>query len=180
MRSATKRLGIATLAALPIVCANADLAPVVTGRLWRVPEAVSRDGVVDNVPLKALDAVLRVDSPSSFLGDEGTLADSRSSGDAFNIVENTPSALLSPINETIGGGEMRAIVDLTGYVTVTHREPFTAAGDDGVTLIIVGPDLEFHPTPTVPIVSSIAEPSTVALLAVTLTGIGYALRSKEH
>ena len=47
-----------------------------------------------------------------------------------------------------------ALVQFTGFVSVTAGQQFQVAHDDGLTLIIGGIDLGFNPGPTSPVVST--------------------------
>jgi hypothetical protein len=148
-----KLVGVAALGALSLLCAGGSAANVITGRLWHVPEAVSLNAVVANVPLRTPDVVFDVQSPIDFFGDEATVATWLASSHAFNIVENTSGVLASAMDGPMGGTQLGTLVEFRGYLTVVNGAHFTVTHDDGLSLIIGGLDLEFDPTPTSPIVS---------------------------
>lgn len=121
-------------------------ANVISGSLWRVPEAVTFNAVPANVPNTAADVTFDVNSPLDFNATNATIGQWLSSGGAFNITENTAGALASQMDDFNIG----SIVEFTGFVSVTTGQQFTATHDDGLTLIIGGLDLGFDPGPTPP------------------------------
>jgi hypothetical protein len=121
---------------------------VVTGSIWIVAPEVSQNAIPANVPATTPDIIFDVDSPLSFSIDESgatNLGAFLASGGAFNIVENTPGVLASDSNDIL--------MELTGFVSVTNGQVFSAAHDDGLTLTIGGINLGFSPLPTSPTVS---------------------------
>jgi PEP-CTERM motif len=190
---------------LALVVSSAH-ANVVTGNLWHVPEAVSLNAVVGNVPGTTPDVQFSVNSPLNFSGDSVTVGTWLSSGGAFGIIENTSGTLLSLMDDFNQG----TLLSFTGLVSVTNGQTFTVAHDDGLTLIIGGLDLGFNPGPTSPTVSivtytgpsgnfpfqlvyaeccggpavlsvdlpfsSVPEPATLALLSAGLVGMAIRIR----
>jgi hypothetical protein len=131
-------ISISSFAAVPPALA----ANVVTGSMWHVPDAQAQEAVLDNIPLTAPDVVFSVVSPLEFAGTRATVAAWLASGDAFNIIENTPGTLVSRMsNSTIG-----SIFRFTGMVSVTNGQEFEAEHSDGLTLLIGGIDLGFNPS----------------------------------
>lgn len=123
-------------------------ANVITGDLWRVPDAVASNAIPANVPGTTPDVTFDVNSPLNFTT-PGSVLTFLNSGGAFNIVENTPGTLASTLSDGITG----TIISFSGFVTVTTGEQFTVAHDDGLTLIIGGVNLGFNPGPTPPTTS---------------------------
>lgn len=139
----------ATLLLATTLAAALAQANVISGRLWRVPEAISQSAVPANVPATQPDVRFDVNSPFNFGGRGVTVAARLASGSAFNVVENTAGTLASLMdNGTVG-----TLLEFTGFVTVTNGQTFTVTHDDGLSLIIGGLDLGFNPGPTAPITS---------------------------
>jgi hypothetical protein len=126
--------------------ANAN---VISGSLWRVPDAVARSATLANVPSTAADVTFDVDSPLNF-STPGPISTFLASGGAFNIVENTPGAL----DATLSNGATSALITFVGLVTVTNGQSFQVAHDDGLTLVIGDVDLGFNVGPTAPVTST--------------------------
>jgi len=137
-------VAVLALASLGTVQAN-----VITGDLWRVPEAVTFNAIPANVPATAPDATFQVNSPINFSGTNVDIQTWLTSGGAFNIIENTAGTLAAQMDDNVTG----SIFQFTGFVSVTTGETFTVTHDDGLTLIIGGLDLGFNPGPTAPITS---------------------------
>ncbi len=125
-------------------------ANVITGNLWRVPEAVTFNAVPANVPGTTPDVIFDVNSPLNFSGTSATVGTWLASSSAFNIIENTAGTLASLMDD----GSTGTLLSFNGFVTVTTGEIFNVAHDDGLTLIIGGLDLGFNPGPTAPVLSS--------------------------
>ena len=140
---------ICTAIALLAAAASAQAVNVVTGSLWHVPEAVSQNAIVANVPGAPADVTFSVDSPLNFGATGATVGTWLASGGAFNIV-GTPATLASLMDN----GSIGTLLSFTGLVTVTTGETFTVTHDDGLTLIIGGVDLGFSPGPTAPSTST--------------------------
>lgn len=129
-------------------CSGA-FANVVTGNLWKVPEAVALEAVPSNIPERTADVTFDVNSPLSFRGTGVSVGTWLGSGSAFNITENTAGTLSSPMDDRTFG----SLLAFTGEVTVTNGQQFTVTHDDGLTLIIDDINLDFSPGPTAPITS---------------------------
>ena len=145
MRSILK----ATLAIVALAGSTLAQSNVITGDLWKVPDAVARNAIPGNVPATAPDVTFDVNSPLNFTT-PGTVATFLSSGGAFNLIENTSGTLAS----VLSNGVSSTIITFSGFVSVTAGEQFTVAHDDGLTLIIGGLDLGFNPGPTPPTTST--------------------------
>lgn len=138
-------LGVALLVAFSTAQGN-----VISGSLWRVPEAVSQNAIPANVPLVGPDVVFDVNSPLNFNATSATIGAWLATGGAFNIVENTAGTLAALMdNFTLG-----TMLEFTGFVTVTNGQNVSVTHDDGLTLIIGGVDLGFSPAPTAPVVTN--------------------------
>jgi hypothetical protein len=141
--------------ALPIIAlasfstAEANGINVISGDLWRVPEATSQNAIIANVPATAPDVTFSVNSPINFNATSASIGTWLGTGGAFNIAENTAGALA----ELMDNGSQGTLLQLTGFVSVTTGETFTVTHDDGLTLIIGGTDLGFNPGPTAPVVT---------------------------
>jgi hypothetical protein len=124
-------------------------ANVVTGNLWKVPEAVTLNAIPANIPGRTSDVTFDVNSPLAFSGTGVSVGTWLGSGGAFNITENTAGTLQSPMDDRTFG----SLISFTGDVTVTSGQQFSVAHDDGLTLIIGGVNLDFSPGPTAPVTS---------------------------
>lgn len=124
-------------------------ANVVTGNLWKVPEAVTLNAIPANIPGRTSDVTFDVNSPLAFSGTGVSVGTWLGSGGAFNITENTTGTLQSPMDDLTFG----SLITFTGDVTVTSGQQFTVTHDDGLTLLIGGINLDFSPGPTAPITS---------------------------
>ncbi|HZP89245.1 MAG TPA: PEP-CTERM sorting domain-containing protein [Burkholderiales bacterium] len=142
------RVIVAAAATLLLSIGSAS-ANVVSGNLWRVPEATSQNAIPANVPATAPDVTFDVNSPLNFSGNGATIGAWLASGGAFNLVENTAGTLSSLMDN----GTQGTLLQFTGVVSVTNGQTFTVTHDDGLTLIIGGIDLGFNPGPTAPVVS---------------------------
>ena len=126
-------------------------ANVISGKLWHVPEAVTLNAVLANVPGTTPDVTFDVNSPMSFSGTGALVGTWLGSSSAFNIVENTAGTLASFMdNGTVG-----TLLSFTGFVTVTNGQQFTVTHDDGLTLIIGGINLGLNPGPTAPVTNTV-------------------------
>lgn len=151
-----KRPGIlkstVALTALLVLCGlGTAQATVITGSLWAVPEAISRNAIPANVPETLADVTFEVDAPLNFNATSATVAAWLASGGVLpgDITENTPGALASLMDN----GQHGTLVEFLGLVTVNNGDTFTVTHDDGLTLIIGGIDLGFNPGPTAPVTS---------------------------
>ena len=147
----TKRLAtsLALAAALSLAGAAPALANVANGQLWHVPEVVSQNAVLSNVPLTLADVTFSVETPFDFDLSNATVGDWLATSTVSNIVENTAGTLASPMDDGVQG----TLVYFTGIVSVTNGQQFTVTHDDGLTLVIGGLDLQFSPGPTGPVQS---------------------------
>ena len=148
-----KKVMIVTFVGLLFCTLTSAQAELITGNLWHVPESVAINAIPGNVPVTTPDVTFDVHAPYDFFGTEAAVETWLGNGGAFNISENTPGTLASwmdnwnrPDSVKIG-----TLVEFTGFVTVTNGQTFTAAHDDGLTLIIGGLDLGFPPGPTAPV-----------------------------
>ena len=123
---------------------------MISGELWRVPEATSQNAIPANVPGTTPHVTFDVNSPLNFNAENATIGTWLASGSAFNIVENTANTLVALMDNSITG----TLLHFTGFVTVTTGQMFTVTHDDGLTLIIGGVDLGFNPGPTAPVTST--------------------------
>jgi hypothetical protein len=140
---------ICATALVILAATGAQAQNVAVGNYWHVPEAVSQNAILANVPATTPDLIFSVNSPFNFSGTSVTVGTWLASSAAFNIVENTPGTLASLMdNFTVG-----SLLYFTGQVSVTNGQMFTVTHDDGLTLIIGGLDLGFSPLPTPPITS---------------------------
>lgn len=130
---------------------SAQAVNVVAGKLWHVPEAISQNAIVANVPGTTPDVTFSVDAPFNFSATSASVSTWLASSSAFGIVENTAGTLASLMDNGVYG----TILSFTGFVTVTTGQMFTVTHDDGLTLIIGGMDLGFSPAPTSPTTSTI-------------------------
>lgn len=121
-------------------------AAVITGHLWRVPDAIAQNAIPANVPGTTPDVVFDVNSPLNFTT-PGSINTFLTSGGAFNIIQNTPGTLAA----TLSNGVTSTLIDFTGFVTVTTGQQFTVTHDDGLTLIIGGISVIATPGPTGPV-----------------------------
>ena len=135
-----------TLATLFLGLCGTAHANVISGALWRVPDAVAQNAIPANVPGTTPDVLFDVNSPLNFTT-PGSVQTFLSSGGAFNIVENTPGTLAS----TLSDGVVSSFIQFLGFVTVTNGQIFTVTHDDGLTLIIGGLTVVASPGPTGPI-----------------------------
>jgi hypothetical protein len=140
---------LALAAALSFAGAAPALANVANGQLWHVPEAVSQNAVLANVPATTADVTFSVDTPFDFNLANATVGQWLATSAAYDIVENTAGTLASPMDNGVQG----TLVYFTGIVSVTNGQQFTVTHDDGLTLVIGGLDLQFSPGPTAPIQS---------------------------
>ena len=138
----------AAVALAAAFAASPIMANVVSGELWKVPDAVAGNAVPANVPVTPPDVTFDVNSPLNFTL-AGSVQTFLTSGGAFNIVENTAGTLAS----SISNGVTSTIITFEGNVSVTNGMTFTVAHDDGLTLIIGGLNLGFNPGPTAPTTS---------------------------
>ena len=151
-----RALSVVAFAAVGLLSAFAAQANVISGRLWKVPEATAIFAVPGNVPGTKADVEFDVNSPMNFNATNATVAAWLASSSAFNINQNTPGTLASLMDD--GGGPIfgiGTIVDFTGFVTVTNGMTFTVTHDDGLTLIIGGVNLGFSAGPTPPVTDTI-------------------------
>lgn len=126
-------------------------ANVVSGRLWRVADAIAGNAIPANVPATTADVTFDVNSPLNFnAGLTPSIGSFLASGGAYNVVENTLGALAAQLSDGITG----ALIEFTGFVTVTTGQVFTATHDDGLTLEIGGLTVIGVPGPTAPTVST--------------------------
>jgi hypothetical protein len=138
------------LLAISVLTLATSAEAVITGSLYKVPEATAQNAVPGSVPGGAAAVTFDVNTPMNFHADGATVSQWLTSGSAFNIVENTPGTLTSLMDNGISG----TIVNFTGFVTVTNGQTFTVTHDDGLTLIIGGLDLGFDEGPTPPVTST--------------------------
>jgi hypothetical protein len=142
----TAIIAIAFMILALLYTSTAQALPI-TGSLWHVSEAISQNAIPANVPGTTPDVTFSVDAPLNFFGTNASVGTWLGNGSAFNIVENTPGTLASPMdNYSVG-----TLLEFQGSVTVTNGQTFTVTHDDGLTLIIGGIDLGFNPGPTAPI-----------------------------
>lgn len=139
--------GVLVLLSMGMSTAQAN---VITGNLWHVPEALTQNAVLANVPAAPADVIFDVNSPMNFFGTSVSVGTWLSNGSAFNIIENTAGTLASLMDNSIVG----TILRFTGLVTVANGQQFTVTHDDGLTLIIGGLDLGFNEGPTAPVTST--------------------------
>jgi hypothetical protein len=125
-------------------------ANTITGRLWLVPEVVTLNAVPANVPATTPDVTFDVNSPMNFNATSATISAWLATSSAFNITENTAGTLASLMDD----GTQGALLEFTGFVSVTNGQTFTVTHDDGLTLIIGSTNLGFSPLPTPPITST--------------------------
>jgi hypothetical protein len=125
-------------------------ANLITGNLWKVPEATTQNAIPANVPGTPADVTFDVNSPINFFGTDVTVGTWLGNGSAFNIVENTPGTLGTLMDDLTTG----TLLEFSGFVTVTNGQSFDVTHDDGLTLIIGGVDLGFNPGPTAPVTST--------------------------
>lgn len=125
-------------------------ANVISGSLWRVPEAVAQNAIPANVPVTPADVTFDVNSPMNFFGSGVTIGTWLANGSAFNIAENTAGTLVALMDN----GTLGTLVEFKGFVTVTTGQMFTVTHDDGLTLIIDGIDMGFNSGPTAPVTST--------------------------
>jgi hypothetical protein len=141
------------VAAFVLVISGLFLQPAqantITGNLWLVPEATTQNAIPANVPGTTPNVVFDVNSPFNFNATSATIGAWLASGAAFNVVENTPGTLTSLMDNQVQG----ALLNFTGFVTVTNGQTFTVTHDDGLTLIIGALNLGFNPGPTAPVTS---------------------------
>jgi hypothetical protein len=140
---------LALAVALSFASAAPASANVADGQLWHVPEAVSQNAVLANVPATPADVTFSVDTPFNFNAAGATVGAWLATSNAFSIVENTAGTLASPMDD----GNQGTLVYFTGIVSVTNGQQFTVTHDDGLTLVIGGVDLQFNPGPTAPVQS---------------------------
>lgn len=133
-----------------VLAAFAAQANVISGRLWLVPEATTQNAIPANVPGATPFVSFDVNSPMNFSGTSVTVGTWLGNGSAFNIVENTAGTLAHLMDDGTSG----AMLEFTGFVTVTTGQSFTVTHDDGLTLIIGGLNLGFNPGPTAPVVNT--------------------------
>jgi hypothetical protein len=126
--------------------ATPALANVANGQLWHVPEAISQNAVLANVPAATADVTFSVNTPFNFNAAGATVDAWLATSGAFSIVENTAGTLASLMDD----GSHGTLVYFTGIVSVTNGQQFTVTHDDGLTLVIGGLDLQFNPGPTAP------------------------------
>ena len=148
--SALQRFGVVALAAGLALAANVAQANVITGSLWRVPEAIAQNAIPANVPGTTPDVTFDVNSPMNFNASGATIGTWLGSGSAFNITENTAGTLAALMDN----GTLGTLVEFTGFVTVTNGQTFTVTHDDGLTLIIGSVNLGFNAGPTAPVTSN--------------------------
>ena len=148
--SALHRFGVVALAAGLALAANVAQANVITGSLWRVPEAIAQNAIPANVPGTTPDVTFDVNSPMNFNASGATIGTWLGSGSAFNITENTAGTLAALMDN----GTLGTLVEFTGFVTVTNGQTFTVTHDDGLTLIIGSVNLGFNAGPTAPVTSN--------------------------
>jgi hypothetical protein len=142
---------VALTAALILIGAgSAQAAPIISGALWHVPDAVAANAVPANVPATPADVTFEVISPLNFTLGDATVGGFLGTGGATNVVENTPGTLATPMSNSIIG----TLVQFTGFVSVTNGQTFSVAHDDGLTLIIGGIPVIDASGPTPPIVTT--------------------------
>ncbi|HEV8606355.1 MAG TPA: hypothetical protein VGQ99_13365 [Tepidisphaeraceae bacterium] len=143
-------VGAALAAVLLLAGIHSAQANTITGRLWLVPEAVTLNAVPANVPATTPDVTFDVNSPMNFNATSATISAWLATSSAFNIVENTAGTLSSLMDD----GAYGALLEFTGFVSVTNGQTFTVTHDDGLTLIIGTTNLGFSPLPTAPVTST--------------------------
>jgi hypothetical protein len=143
-------LRIGVLSALAVATCGIARADVISGELWHVPEAISQNAILANVPGTPADVTFDVNSPMNFNASNTTVGAWLASGSASNIVETTPGTLASLMDN----GSQGTLIQFTGSVSVTNGQQFTVTHDDGLTLIIGAVDLGFNPGPTAPFTST--------------------------
>ena len=126
-------------------------APIVAGRIWLVPSGVAANATPANVPGVTPDVTFLAPSDPLYFDsrlnpDAYNLGNFLATGGAFNVIENTPGALLNTTNDHL--------YEFTGKVTVTNGELFNILHDDGLTLIIGGLTVVSAPGPTAPVLTS--------------------------
>jgi hypothetical protein len=148
MSEIRKLSGIVFAALTSLYFGNAQ-ANVITGDLWRVPEAIAQNAIPANVPATAPDVTFDVNAPLNFNASGATIQAWLNTGGAFNVAENT----LGTLGALMDNGTFGTLVRFTGFVTVTNGEQFSVTHDDGLTLIIDGTNLGFSSGPTAPVTS---------------------------
>ena len=109
-------------------------ADIISGSLWRVPEATSQNAIPANVPATMPNVTFDVNSPFNFSATDATIAAWLASSSASNIVQNIPGSLSSLMDDNTTG----VLVQFIGTVSVTTGQTFNVTHDDGLTLIIGG------------------------------------------
>lgn len=140
---------LGTLAAMALIGVSTAQANVITGSLWKVPEAVTFNAVLANVPNTTADVTFDVNAPLNFWATNDTVGNWLGTGGAFNINENTAGTLNSLMDNGITG----SILLFEGFVTVTTGQQFSVTHDDGLSLIIGAVNLGFNDGPTSPTTS---------------------------
>jgi hypothetical protein len=141
-----KTIFMSVLVTLALVYGGIAQADTISGSIWKVDEALSKNAIVANVPATPPDVTFNVNSPLNFSATDATVGAWLASGGASSIVEATAGTLASLMDNFTKG----TLVEFTGFVTVTNGQTFTVTHDDGLTLIIGGVDLGFDPGPTAP------------------------------
>jgi hypothetical protein len=155
----TALVGVLVLAGI-----GAAQAQTASGKLWHVPEAISQNAILANLPVATPDVTFDVTTPFNFSGTSVTVGTWLASSSAFNIVQNTAGTLASLMDN----GSQGTFLEFSGLVTVTNGQTFTVTHDDGLTLIINGIDLGFNPGPTAPVVTTATYTGTSGTFAFEL------------
>jgi hypothetical protein len=139
------RTAVTSTLAAALILLNGAVAAAesITGALWRVPEATAQNPVLSNVPARAADVTFR--APSQFAFSANTVGSFLSSGGAFDIVENLPGTLSSPVVNGANG----TIVELTGLTSVLLGSPFTFTYNGALTFNVAGLNLISAPPSSV-------------------------------
>src|ERR1035437_3906781 len=141
----TRNLVLGVVAAGALVLVSEARANSVSGSLW---EGVTLDATPGNLPGAPANVTFTAPSPINF--------DSTAAGNGYTI-----GGWLATGGGTISTGAGEALntmnntfIYITGQVTVNNGDVFSAAHDDGLTLIINGDTVVNAPGPTSPIVTS--------------------------
>jgi len=129
---------------------SAQAAPIISGSLWHVADAIAQNAIPANIPVTTPDVTFDVFSPLNFTLGNATVGGFLGTAGATNIVQNTAGTLASPMSNGITG----TLVQFNGFVTVTNGQAFSVAHDDGLTLIIGGLSVIAATGPTPPVVTT--------------------------